>query len=372
MLSSNLPIPLSRCYKKKVQEVAPCQRIYQVKVQICQAGCCWPELSWQHTVSTKLSGRTSRCHNQYGSDQIETSAFRCSSSCPFYFSCHFQSLPRSSTRFRLSSVRQAKKRTGVFGWCVSGIPDLTGDGLDDLIVRGEGRGHIFDGASGTWVQTVVSPSGAFRALGTTHHNLSGIPDWDGDGIGDVIGGDVPYDGSSPAAYIFSGENGDLLHTLTSPSNDTGGAFGVSVAGIQDLNGDGFGDVLVGAPGEDVEGLSGGGARPMSFPKHAAITFAHTCPPRIQKVRKISATASPPCRTWMPTVAKIFLSVLMLRRVLVVSISLAGRPACLCLCLSCLRPQPRYHRSKFGHQTSGIPDITGDSVAEVVVGNFGNR
>src|SRR3989304_758413 len=41
--------------------------------------------------------------------------------------------------------------------------------------------------------------------------------------------------------------------LASPNEESSGQFGLAIAGVPDSNGDGFGEILVGAPGEDPTG-----------------------------------------------------------------------------------------------------------------------
>ncbi len=157
-----------------------------------------------------------------------------------------------------------QETNGSFGDCVAGIPDVNGDGRGDIIIgapeedpgsapSGAGRAYIFSGASGVLLRILASPhqetDGAFGC------SVSGIPDVNGDGRGDVIvGAKRENPGSAPVdsgrAYIFSGATGVRLRTLNSPGQEIGGSFGESVSGIPDVNGDGRGDVVVGSPDED--------------------------------------------------------------------------------------------------------------------------
>jgi len=142
-----------------------------------------------------------------------------------------------------------------FGNSVSSIPDIDSDGRDDVIVAagGEdppvdaGRAYIFSSSGGTVLSTLMSPNA--EAGGEFGCSVSGIPDANGDGRGDVVVG-AHYEQWGGRAYIFSGSDGTLLSTLVSPNEETSGRFGNSVCGILDVNGDGRGDVIVGAPFED--------------------------------------------------------------------------------------------------------------------------
>ncbi len=86
-------------------------------------------------------------------------------------------------------------------------------------------------------------------------SVAGVPDADGDGRGDLFVGAPGEDpGTSPTsagrAYLFSGNTGAPLFELQSPNEEFQGSFGYSVAGVPDTDGDGRGDLLVGANQED--------------------------------------------------------------------------------------------------------------------------
>ena len=139
----------------------------------------------------------------------------------------------------------------MFGCAVSGISDVNGDARGDLAVgtrrsakspSDTGPAYIFDGSSGMLLHTLVGSNEEFTFFGS---KLSGACDVNGDGRGDVIvGAESEADGGR--AYIFDGSSGALLQTLVSHYEQEGGAFGGAVSGIPDANGDGLGDVVVGA------------------------------------------------------------------------------------------------------------------------------
>lgn len=159
-------------------------------------------------------------------------------------------------------VSPSPEAGGRFGFAVSGVPDLTGDGLEDVVVGAvyedvlpagtdAGRAYVFNGSTGALLHALSSPlAEAYGAFGV---EVNGIPDLTGDGLGDVIVGafdeDRPGAPGAGRAYVFDGFSGALLHILESPNPETGGSFGDSVAGVADFNGDGRGDVIVSAPEE---------------------------------------------------------------------------------------------------------------------------
>lgn len=166
--------------------------------------------------------------------------------------------------------------TGNFGGYVAGVPDIDGDGFGDVAVgapgetvsgvTGAGRVYVYSGRFGVLVRTLISPTpvlnGAFGA------SVAGVPDTDGDGRGDIAVGAPDENGgsifSSGKVYLFSGATGVLLRTYISPGRITGGGFGSSVAGVFDATGDGRGDIVVGAPFEHGPGAPASSGRAYIF------------------------------------------------------------------------------------------------------------
>jgi len=165
-----------------------------------------------------------------------------------------------TVEYELVSLNEAED--GRFGGAVAGLGDVDG-GADDFVVGadgeddGAGRAYVYSSFDGTVLHTLASANP--ENDGQFGRAVAGVDDVDGDGYADVIVG-APQEGlvnatSGGRAYLFSGNTGSLLATFTSPSPADFGRFGSALAGLGDVSGDGVPDVLVGA---EQEGAEGGG------------------------------------------------------------------------------------------------------------------
>jgi len=147
-------------------------------------------------------------------------------------------------------VLEGTQGYGYFGFAVAGY-DLDGDGFGDVIVSsGAGTGQVAAylgsamglGDSPAWVVTGSQIQTGFGAA-------LGVNDVDGDGYGDVLVGSNAYgNGGRVLLYPGSALGPATSSSWTFESNRIGAGLGRSVASAGDVNGDGYGDVIAGAAG----------------------------------------------------------------------------------------------------------------------------
>ena len=172
---------------------------------------------------------------------------------------------------------------------VSGAGDVNGDGFDDLLIgAGGGDPNLFNNAGESYV--IFGHSGAFAASlnlsslnGSNGFTINGIDasdysggrvsgagDVNGDGFDDLLisgsGGD-PNGNNSGESYVVFGQAGPYAVTLELNSlngsngfiingiNAYDGSSGLHMSNAGDVNGDGFGDLLIGARSADPDGKS---------------------------------------------------------------------------------------------------------------------
>ncbi len=139
-----------------------------------------------------------------------------------------------------------------FGESVAMAGDVNGDGYDDVIVGAyaydngktdEGRGYVYHGSA-----TGLAAAPAWTATGDNHsfgRCVATAGDVNGDGYSDVIVGGGYSTGPS-RAYVYHGSVAGLAATPAWTAEDAEYDFGRSVATAGDVNRDGFWDVIVGA------------------------------------------------------------------------------------------------------------------------------
>jgi len=137
-------------------------------------------------------------------------------------------------------------RGEVFGWIARNIGDVDGDGVADVATSSKGvvetgtqDGKVYVYSTGTG-ELLWSYKGTASG-GQLGFGIEAAGDVNADGIPDVVAG-APHAGY---VKVFHGGTGEILLELD--SDEPTSAFGASVKGIGDLDGDGRSDILVGEP-----------------------------------------------------------------------------------------------------------------------------
>lgn len=157
---------------------------------------------------------------------------------------------------------EVERQLSRFGGAVSSVGDITGDGIDDAVIGahdaydfdrelGTGRVFVVNGETAAIIHAPLTPNP--ESSGGFGETVLGTADLNSDNVNDFLVG-AAYespDGIFRAGYVyaFSGANANLLWSAKSPNLAEFGNFGLSLAKLGDVNGDGREDFAVGAPGE---------------------------------------------------------------------------------------------------------------------------
>ncbi|HFD38641.1 MAG TPA: hypothetical protein ENJ31_02140, partial [Anaerolineae bacterium] len=150
----------------------------------------------------------------------------------------------------------------LLGRSVSTAGDVNGDGYADVIVgvpaythdeSGEGQARVYHGSSTGLSSTEAWSVESNQAFAEFGDSVATAGDVNGDGYADVLIGSYLYaDGQQEEgkAWVYWGSSGGLASTAgwTAESDSAYANFGSSVATAGDVNGDGYSDIIVGAPG----------------------------------------------------------------------------------------------------------------------------
>lgn len=188
------------------------------------------------------------------------------------------SMPSSITEADISIVGERDRDK--LGYSVSTAGDLNGDGYGDIIIGApfadfgwpdKGLAYIFMGGaflfekagypdiSASTADVIITGKNISDRLGTT---VSWAGDVNGDGYSDVMTGApyADYDGifDRGQVYImFGSADMDNIPDVVLTGEDANDNFGLSLSHAGDINGDGYDDVIAGTPLADGGGLRRG-------------------------------------------------------------------------------------------------------------------
>ena len=156
-------------------------------------------------------------------------------------------------------------------WKVATAGDVNADGYSDVMVAAHDydNGQIDEGRVwgflGSATGLRANPAWTFESQQESAklgYALGTAGDVNGDGFSDIIIGAPSYtihQSDEGKAYVFQGEPDgiSILPTWTSWTNQAGAAFGWSVGTAGDVNGDGYSEIIVAAPGYDDDQINEG-------------------------------------------------------------------------------------------------------------------
>ncbi len=136
-----------------------------------------------------------------------------------------------------------------FGASIDRLGDVNNDGFDDFIVGSPNFGvtpiesglvSVISGIDGTTIHSMQGFA-AFEAFGSS---VAGLGDMDGDGTNDFAVGAPGFMSLSGNVLVFSGASGSTIYSFLSP---TSLGAGVNFANARDVNNDGVDDIIIGYP-----------------------------------------------------------------------------------------------------------------------------
>lgn len=157
-------------------------------------------------------------------------------------------------------VLEENQASSMYGYRVNGAGDVNGDGYSDILVSArlydkgqtdEGAVFVYHGSALGITAVAARVLESNQASAYLGHSVASAGDINGDGYGDIILGASMYDNgqiNEGAAFVHYGsaQGVNTVAALTLEKNQSEAQFGNSVASAGDVNGDGYADVIVGS------------------------------------------------------------------------------------------------------------------------------
>jgi hypothetical protein len=162
---------------------------------------------------------------------------------------------------RRTWVAEGNQTGAYFGVSVGSAGDVNGDGYADVIVgasgysngqTSEGRAHVYHGSALGLDTTANWTDESDQVYASFGWSVRTTGDVNGDGYDDVIVGAPYYDNAQMdegRAYVYHGSAAglNLSPAWMAEGDQTSAEFGRSAGATGDINGDGYDDAVVGAP-----------------------------------------------------------------------------------------------------------------------------
>ena len=159
-----------------------------------------------------------------------------------------------------SAMVESNQAGALMGISVASAGDVNKDGFSDVIVGAlyydngdtdEGAAFVYHGSVSGISTTAAAMVEINQANAWVGWSVASVGDVNGDGYSDVIVGAPYYDNgqnNEGAAFVYHGSSTGISNTASAmvECNQVNAYMGYSVAGAGDVNGDGYSDVIVGA------------------------------------------------------------------------------------------------------------------------------
>ncbi len=154
------------------------------------------------------------------------------------------------------STHRGVEEDGAAGAAVASGADVDGDGLHDVLIGAPGAASAYLLLGPPTAERLSDADASWSGTGELGSAVALVSDGTSDGYAELVVG-APTAGHGGEVQIIEGGTtpGDALVTITAEDDDD--AFGAAVVGLPDTDGDGLAELLVGAPAHRAGGDDAG-------------------------------------------------------------------------------------------------------------------